>query len=162
MSDVFKKPRVGYVSQVAIGLYLAMGAYLGIEAKSVTPFFFTLLFGVFMSLPSLGLAGIRRGGHFRRIGIAAIAVFAVVILWAVAGFVERMTFLHASRYPEWLSSGDTGVVKSVDDIFRVAEHACGVRRAQQIVEKDGGQIVMRCGDGTWPFARTYVAHLQGR
>ncbi|MFP3637651.1 hypothetical protein [Paraburkholderia sp. SIMBA_054] len=159
MLNAFKKPEIGFPQQICAGLYLSMGAFLAIESKSWSPFFGAVLFGLFMSMPSISLATIRRGGHWRSAGIAVAILFGSLLLWACAGVAERLYFLHGDTYPAWLSNGDLGSVKAAENIYGQVEHLCGHSGPRMIDYKSHGQIVLRCDPSAfWPFTRTYVGH----
>ncbi|MGF6440348.1 hypothetical protein [Paraburkholderia youngii] len=165
MQTAAQKPAIGYFNQVHFGIFLAIGAMLGIEAHSWHPFAIISVFGLFMSLPAFSrFAWTHKTSNWWRVtGWLAAGTFILGILVSVAMFAERLYYVNSKSYVGWLATKDLGEVGafpffSEDQIQKLCAHDGIVA----IIQKEHGEILLRCNDiAMRPFTHVYIAHMKG-
>jgi len=145
-------------TQIYIGLFLSLGVLFAIMSRTVGPFFEMLAICAFFCLGDLGVQLLRkpRGSNLRSVGMVLSGAFILVIAVLLLFFVERLYMVNASSYPSWLATRDLGQLSEVQ--FRQFIFSPECPRGSEAFNKDGGQVVVRCG-GMTRLTPTFVAHL---
>lgn len=164
MKLAVNKPTISWLNQAHIGVYLGVGALLGIEAHAAGPFFTISAFGLFMSLPAFSrYAFTHTPSHgWRATGWLAAILFVLGVVSSVAMFAERLYYVNADSYASWLATRDIGDIPPFPYLNDAeVNKLCARDGMVAITRKAHGEIVVRCNDMAMrPFTHVFIAHAK--
>jgi hypothetical protein len=135
--------KISRTDQVVLGLWLSLAIGIGITSRSWNVTLGVLLVGIFIMAPTFLKMGLNAPSKVvQRLSSALIVVWFLIIGAFVMSGVERMYWVNASFYPQWLSSGQ--LAKDVD-IEQLRQGACKELGPIEIAEKQDGLYFLRCG-----------------
>jgi hypothetical protein len=129
----------GFSTQLVCGLWLGFAAFAGIVTRSWASLMsIAALFGAFLC-PSICLWMLKRQHRWaRRVGALGLAAFAGAILLGIALTIERLYFVNADSYPEFMATRLKGDASDAE-VLKAANCV-----PMEILEKENGWLI-RCG-----------------
>jgi hypothetical protein len=129
----------GFSTQLVCGLWLGFAAFAGIVTRSWASLMSIALFGAFLS-PPVFASGCLSAQHrwARRVGALGLAAFAGAILLGIALTIERLYFVNADSYPEFMATRLKGDASDAE-VLKAANCV-----PMEILEKENGWLI-RCG-----------------
>lgn len=129
----------GFSTQLVCGLWLGFAAFAGIVTRSWASLMSIALFGAFFIAPSICLWMLKRQHRWaRRVGALGLAAFAGAILLGIALTIERLYFVNADSYPEFMATRLKGDASDAE-VLKAANCV-----PMEILEKENGWLI-RCG-----------------
>jgi hypothetical protein len=129
----------GFSTQLVCGLWLGFAAFAGIVTRSWASLMSIALFGAFLSPQYLPLDAKRQHRWARRVGALGLSrCIAGAILLGIALTIERLYFVNADSYPEFMATRLKGDASDAE-VLKAANCV-----PMEILEKENGWLI-RCG-----------------
>jgi hypothetical protein len=129
----------GFSTQLVCGLWLGFAAFAGIVTRSWASLMSIAPFRCLFIAPSICLWMLKRQHRWaRRVGALGLAAFAGAILLGIALTIERLYFVNADSYPEFMATRLKGDASDAE-VLKAANCV-----PMEILEKENGWLI-RCG-----------------
>lgn len=150
-------PAKNLMNQIGAGVWLSVIVGLGILSQSWSVVVNLTSIGAFFAAGAISLHFLRAKNILvRRAAQIGTSLYIGTFVFGGLMFAERMYYLNADTYPDWLTTSTIGKDRANFDTVRELRNTeCKDYGYLQFTEKSGGLYYARCGE-FWFNSKTFV------